>query len=113
MRQVDKELVYQKIKLLFQACTIEYTGRCGSATILVPEKPMILDPASTIRQEVRRLIDMQIETLTQTSSLDESQLLAYAARAERIRGLYVELDRIGWTQLKPRSAEHPEFRLAC
>lgn len=73
---------------------------------------MILDPASTIRQEVRRLIDLQIETLAQASSPDQSQLLAYAQRAERIRTLYVELDRMGWTNVKPRSPEHAEFRLA-
>jgi hypothetical protein len=73
---------------------------------------MILDPASTIRQEVRRLIDLQIEALTQASSLDQSQLLAYAVRAEKIRTLYGQLDHIGWINVKPRSAEHPEFRQA-
>lgn len=74
---------------------------------------MILDPASTIRQEVRRLVDLQIEALTQAASLDDSQLLAYATRAEKIRTLYIELDRMGWSRVQPRPAEHPEFRLPC
>ncbi len=56
---------------------------------------MITDPASAIKREVCQLIDLQIETLRQESSLDSSQLLNYKARAGRIRSLYGELDRIG------------------
>lgn len=55
---------------------------------------MITDPASAIKREVLQLIDLQIETLKQESSLDHSQLQNYQLRSERIRKLYEELDRI-------------------
>jgi hypothetical protein len=55
---------------------------------------MITDPASAIKREVLQLIDLQIETLKQESSLDHSQLQDYQARSERIRTLYRELDRV-------------------
>jgi len=58
---------------------------------------MMTDPASAIKREVHQLIDLQIETLRQESSLNVSQLLDYQARSERIRTLYGELDRIGRT----------------
>ncbi|HEY4763275.1 MAG TPA: hypothetical protein VIH75_06340 [Candidatus Sulfotelmatobacter sp.] len=45
-------------------------------------------------REVLQLIDLQIETLKQESSLDSPQLQDYQARSERIRQLYGELDRI-------------------
>ena len=61
---------------------------------------MITDTATTIRREVLQLIDLQIETLKQNSSLDAAQLNAYKARSERIRKLYKELDRIGPIQLE-------------
>ena len=65
---------------------------------------MITDTGSAIRREVLQLIDLQIETLKQTSPLDSSQLNDYQARSQRIRKLYEELDRIGLTQL-PTSNE--------
>ena len=65
---------------------------------------MITNPASAIKREVLQLIDLQIETLKQTSPLDSSQLNDYQARSQRIRKLYEELDRIGLTQL-PTSNE--------
>jgi hypothetical protein len=55
---------------------------------------MITDPASGIKREVLQLIDLQIETLKQDSSLDSFQLQDYQARSERIQQLYGELDRI-------------------
>jgi len=55
---------------------------------------MITDRASGIKREVLQLIDLQIETLKQESSLDSLQLQDYQARSERIRQLYGELDRI-------------------
>ena len=61
---------------------------------------MITDTAATIRREVLQLIDLQIETLKQNSSLDAAQLNAYKARSERIRKLYKEPGRIGPTQLE-------------
>jgi len=54
---------------------------------------MTPDPASAIKSEVLQLIDLQIETLRQKSSLASPQLLDYGKRSERIR-LYQELDRI-------------------
>ena len=65
---------------------------------------MITDTVSAIMREVLQLIDLQIETLKQTSPLDSSQLNDYQARSQRIRKLYEELDRIGPTQL-PTSNE--------
>jgi hypothetical protein len=56
---------------------------------------MVTDPASTIKREVFELIDLQIAALRQASSLDSSQLQNFRARAERLRTLYEELDRIG------------------
>jgi hypothetical protein len=61
---------------------------------------MTTDPAYAIKREVHQLIDLQIETLTQQSSLDPSQLLDYKSRSERIRKLYGELDRIGRTKVE-------------
>jgi hypothetical protein len=55
---------------------------------------MITDAASAIEREVLQLIDLQIETLKQDSSLDHFQLQDYQARSERIRTLYRELDRV-------------------
>jgi hypothetical protein len=65
---------------------------------------VITDPASAIKREIPQLIDVQIETLKQRSSFDSFQLKDYQARSQRIRKLYVELDRIGPTQL-PTSNE--------
>lgn len=48
---------------------------------------------SAIQQEVRQLIDRQIETLQQRKPLSPSDLLEYHARARKIAGLYGELDR--------------------
>jgi hypothetical protein len=56
---------------------------------------MITDPASAIKREVFQLIDLQIATLRQQSSLDFSQLRDFRDRSKRLRELYEELDRIG------------------
>jgi hypothetical protein len=55
---------------------------------------MTTDPASAIKQELLHLIDSQIETLKQKSSLDSSQLRDYQTRSKRIRKLYGELDQM-------------------
>ena len=55
---------------------------------------MMTDPASTIKNEVDQLIELQIQTLRRGSSLETTDLLDYSVRAERIRTLYQELDRI-------------------
>jgi hypothetical protein len=56
---------------------------------------MMTDPASTIRREVNQLVELQIQTFRQESSLTSSNLLDYGLRAGKIRTLYQELDRIG------------------
>ena len=56
---------------------------------------MMTDPASGIRREVSQLVELQIQTFKQESSLTSSELLDYGMRAEKIRILYQELDRIG------------------
>jgi hypothetical protein len=55
---------------------------------------MMTDAASTIKNEVDQLIELQIQTLRRGSSLKNTDLLDYSVRAERIRTLYQELDRI-------------------
>ncbi len=55
---------------------------------------MMTDPASAIKNEVDQLIELQIQTLRRGSSLETTDLLDYSVRAERIRTLYQELDRI-------------------
>jgi hypothetical protein len=52
------------------------------------------DPASAIKSEVCQLVDRQIETLRQPTSLTPSDLLEYRVHSEKITGLYRELDRI-------------------
>jgi hypothetical protein len=52
-------------------------------------------PASAIRDEVWELIDAQIEAFRQTSPLTSSELAECHYRAERIKLLGQELDRIG------------------
>jgi hypothetical protein len=56
---------------------------------------MMTTPATAIRDEVRKLIQAQIETFSQSSRLTSSELSEYHHRAERIRQLGHELDRIG------------------
>jgi hypothetical protein len=64
---------------------------------------MIREPATDIKREVLQLIDLQIATLRQESSLDSSQLQDFRARSKRLRELYEEIDRIGrarsWAEL--------------
>ncbi|MGA8152762.1 MAG: hypothetical protein WB952_17565 [Terriglobales bacterium] len=65
---------------------------------------MITNPASALKREVHQLVDLQIQTLRQSSSLASFQLLDYQVRSERIRVLYHELDRIGRTDLDSKLA---------
>jgi hypothetical protein len=60
---------------------------------------MMTTPANAIRDEVRKLIQTQIETFSQSSCLTSSELSEYHHRAERIRQLGLELDRIGATTI--------------
>ena len=56
---------------------------------------MMTNPAFSIKLEVSQLVELQIQTLRQESALTSSELLDYRRRAEKIRTLYQELDRIG------------------
>jgi hypothetical protein len=51
-------------------------------------------PASAIKHEVHQLVDLQIQTLRQESSLTSSDLLGYHLRSEKLAALYQEMDRI-------------------
>lgn len=56
-------------------------------------------PASAIRDEVWELIDAQIKTFGQPSRLTPSELSEFSYRAERIKQLGRDLDRIGRTTI--------------
>ena len=58
---------------------------------------MMTIPANAIKQEVRQLIDAQIETFSQPSCLTSPQLREYHERFEKIRMLCQELDEIAWS----------------
>ena len=60
---------------------------------------MMTTLAIAIRDEVRELIQSQIETFGQPSRLTSSELSECHYRAERIRLLGQELDRIGRTTI--------------
>ena len=55
--------------------------------------------ASAIRDEIRELIEVQIQTFGQPSRLTPSDLREFARRAERIKQLGQELERIGRTAI--------------
>jgi hypothetical protein len=54
---------------------------------------MMTDPASAIKREVHQLVDLQIQTLRQPSSLTTSDLLDYRVRSKKLTVLYQELDQ--------------------
>jgi hypothetical protein len=56
---------------------------------------MMTTPANAIREEVWELINDQIEAFGRRSRLTSSDLSECHCRAERIRELGLELDRIG------------------
>jgi hypothetical protein len=51
------------------------------------------DPASAIKRQVDDLIQLQISTLRQSSSMSPSDLTEYHTRSAKIRILFRELDR--------------------
>jgi len=55
----------------------------------------MITPASAVKDEVRLLIDVQIETFGQPAPLTNSQLREYHYRSEKLKMLCQELDRIG------------------
>jgi hypothetical protein len=55
---------------------------------------MMTDPAFPIKNEVQRLVDVQIDTLRRPSSLTSFELNEYHSRSERITTVYEKLDLI-------------------
>ena len=55
---------------------------------------MMTHPASAIKRKVCELVDQQIETLRQPTSLTTSDLGEYHVRSEKITTLYRELDQM-------------------
>jgi hypothetical protein len=66
---------------------------------------MMTTPASAIKDEVRLLIDVQIETFGQPASLTSSQLREFHCRIEKISTLCQELNRIGTRSVIERRLE--------
>jgi hypothetical protein len=62
-------------------------------------------PASAIKDEVRLLIEVQIETFGQPTPLTSSQLREFHYRSEKISTLCLELDRIGTKSVIERQLE--------
>jgi hypothetical protein len=56
---------------------------------------MLADRASEIRHDIQELVRSQIDIFTLESSLTSSELFEYHTRAQKIKALYEELDRIG------------------
>jgi hypothetical protein len=63
---------------------------------------MMTTPANAIREEVWELIDDQIEAFGRPSRLTPSELSECHCRAERIKELGQELDRISSTAILER-----------
>ena len=66
---------------------------------------MMTTPASAIKDEVRLLIDVQIETFRQPTPLTSSQLREFHYRSEKLRMLCQELNRIGTRSVMERRLE--------
>jgi len=66
---------------------------------------MMTTPASAIKDEVRLLIEIQIETFRQPTPLTNSQLREYHYRSEKLRMLCQELDQIGARSVIERRLE--------
>jgi len=69
------------------------------------EVPTMTTPASAIKDEVRLLIEVQIETFGQPTPLTPSQLHEFHDRSETIRMLCQELNRIGTRSVMERRLE--------
>jgi hypothetical protein len=62
-------------------------------------------PACAINDEVRLLIDVQIETFRQPTPLTNSQLREYHYRSQKLKMLCQELDQIGARNVMERRLE--------
>jgi hypothetical protein len=66
---------------------------------------MMTTPASAIKDEVRMLIDVQIETFGRPAPLTSFQLKEFHYRSEKISTLCQELNRIGARSVLGRRLE--------
>jgi len=66
---------------------------------------MMTTPASAIKDEVRVLIEVQVETFGQPTPLTSSQLHEFHDRSEKISTLCQELNRIGARSVLERRLE--------
>ena len=66
---------------------------------------MMTIPATAIKDEVRWLIDAQLETFGQPAQLTPSQLRKFHDRSETISMLSQELNRIGASSVMERRLE--------
>jgi len=66
---------------------------------------MMTTPVSAIKDEVRLLINIQIETFGQPASLTSPQLREFHCRFEKISSLCQELNRIGARSVIERRLE--------
>jgi hypothetical protein len=78
---------------------------CLQSARISVELPMMTAPAIAIKDEVHVLIEVQIETFGQPGPLTASQLREYLHRAEKIRTLCQELNRLGTTNVMERLVE--------
>jgi hypothetical protein len=70
-------------------------------------------PRFAIKNQVQRLIDVQIDTLRKPSPLSSSELDEYRSRSERISALYEPLDLIRQQRPKCSIAKRPrEIQIA-
>ena len=68
---------------------------------------MMTTPASAIKDEVRLLVDVQIESFRQPTPLTSSQLREYHCRSEKIMMLCQEVDRIGTRSVIEETLQKP------
>ena len=66
---------------------------------------MMTTPATAINDEVRVLIDVQIETFGQPAPLTSFQLREFHYRSEKISSLCQELNRMGARSVMERRLE--------
>src|SRR5271166_943990 len=93
-------------KLTQTGSSLAQNQRSGSLAAKISlETPTMTTPASAIKDEVRLLIDVQIETFGQPAPLTNSQLREYHYRSEKLKMLCQELNRIGARGVMERRLE--------
>ena len=62
--------------------------------------------ASQIQHDVQEMVRKQVAVFIVESSLTSSELFEYHVRAQKIKALYLELDKIGRERIAGASPEH-------